>query len=124
MVEKKFILIGMDDKRSKKIAEVLGNKTAKKILNYLAETKEASQQDIATDLKIPINTVDYNIKKLNKAGLVDKSKNFFWSKKGKRIIMYKAAKKHIVISPKSLRPNLNTLSWAVWSLSRKASMFW
>lgn len=95
----KFILMGLEDSRSKDIAEVLGNKTARKILDYLSETKEASEKDIADGLKIPINTVEYNLNKLIKSGLVEKTKNFFWSKKGKKIEMYKLARKHIIISP-------------------------
>jgi uncharacterized secreted protein with C-terminal beta-propeller domain/ribosomal protein S25 len=104
----KFISINLNDKRSKKIAEVLGNKTCKKIIDYLAETKQVSEKDIADFLNIPINTAEYNLKKLLETGLVEKTKNFFWSKKGKKILMYKLAKKHIIISPKS-KPNLTAL---------------
>ncbi|MDP2926063.1 MAG: beta-propeller domain-containing protein [Nanoarchaeota archaeon] len=109
MVEDKFIMYGIDDERSKDIADVLGNKTCKKILNYLADIKEASEKDISDALNMPINTVEYNLKKLVKSGLVEKTKNFFWSVKGKKIQMYKLAKKHIIISPKSTRPNIEKL---------------
>jgi DNA-binding transcriptional ArsR family regulator len=98
-MDDKFILMGLDDSRSKDVAEVLGNKTCKKILDFLAEIKEASEKDIADGLKIPINTAEYNLNKLVKSGLVEKSKNFFWSKKGRKIDMYKLAKKYIIISP-------------------------
>ena len=97
----KFILMDMDDERSKKIAEVIGNKTCKKIIDYLSEVKEASEKDLADKLNIPINTVEYNLVKLVESGLVDKTKNFFWSVKGKKIDMYKLSNKKIVISPKS-----------------------
>lgn len=105
----KFILMGLDDERSKNVAEVLGNKTCKKVIDYLAEIKEASEKDISDALKIPINTVEYNLKKLLNSGLVEKTKNFFWSKKGKKIPMYKLAKKHIIISPKIKKPSLTAL---------------
>ena len=72
----KFILVGLDDERSKHVAEVLKNKTCKQLLDFLAETKEASEQDISKELGIPINTVEYNLQKLMKAGLVEKTKNF------------------------------------------------
>ena len=104
----KFILMNMDDERSKLVAEVLGNKTCKTIIDYLSEIKEAGQQDISKALGIPLNTVDYNLKKLIKSGLVEKTKNFFWSTKGRKIEMFKLARKHIIISPK-MRPNLNQL---------------
>ncbi len=107
-MDDKFIMMGLDDERSKKVAEVLGNKTCKKILDYLADNKEASEKDIADALGIPINTAEYNLKKLLETGLVEKAKNFFWSKKGRKIDMYKIAKKHIVISPKS-KPTLTAL---------------
>src|SRR3989338_11196653 len=102
----KFIMMGLDDERSKKMAEVMGIPTCKKILDYLADTNEASQKDISGALNIPMTTLDYNIKKLLDVGLIEKTKNFFWSAKGKKIPMYKLARKHIVISPKSTKPNL------------------
>ncbi|MBR9701969.1 helix-turn-helix domain-containing protein [Candidatus Pacearchaeota archaeon] len=105
----KFVLMDLDDRRSKKVAEVLGSKTCKKMLDYLSETKEASQKDISDALGIPLNTVEYNLKKLLASGLVEKTKNFFWSKKGRRIVMYKLAKKHIIISPKNKKPSATAL---------------
>lgn len=109
MTDDKFILMNMGDERAADIAEVLKNKTCKKILEFLAETKEASEQDIAKALGIPLNTVEYNINKLVKSGLVEKAKNFFWSVKGRKIEMFKLAKKHIIISPIQKRPNMNAL---------------
>ena len=102
-------MMGLDDERSKKMAEVMGNPTCKKILDYLADTNEASQKDISDALNIPMNTLDYNIKKLLDVGLIEKTKNFFWSAKGKKIPMYKLARKHIVISPKSTKPSIIAL---------------
>ncbi|MCK9568087.1 helix-turn-helix domain-containing protein [Candidatus Pacearchaeota archaeon] len=100
MDENKFMLISMEDETSKAVAEVLGSKTCKKIINHLAEIKEASQKDLSDALKIPMNTLDYNMKKLLESGFIQKKKNFFWSKKGKKIIMYELSNKSIVISPK------------------------
>jgi hypothetical protein len=51
MKDEKFILTSLDDENSKAISEVLGSKTCKKIIDFLAETKEASEQDIASALK-------------------------------------------------------------------------
>tara|TARA_Y100000310_G_scaffold330494_1_gene402248 strand:+ start:1498 stop:3936 length:2439 start_codon:yes stop_codon:yes gene_type:complete len=108
-MDDKFVLVGLDDEKSKYVAEVLGNKTCKKILNYLAEVSEASVSDVANGLNMQLNTVDYNVKKLVKAGLVERVKNFFWSVKGKKIGMYKLAKKHIIISPKNQKPSASAL---------------
>jgi len=108
MASDKFILMGLNDEKAGHIAEVLKNKTCKKILDYLAEIKEASEKDMSRVLEIPINTVEYNLKKLVKSGLVVKAKNFFWSVKGRKISMYKLARKHIIISPNK-RPSLGAL---------------
>jgi len=107
MKDDKFILMGLDDKNSKAVAEVLGSETCKKILDFLAEVKEASEKDIAEGLGMKLNTAEYNLKKLIKAGFVIKSKNFFWSVKGRKIEVYKLAKKHIIISNK--KPSLSYL---------------
>lgn len=98
-MEKKYILVSLEDDKAKKLADVLGNKTSNKIINLLAE-KEMSEKDLADELNIPINTVEYNLKKLLAADLIEKSKNFFWSPKGRKIDLYQVSNKSIVISPK------------------------
>ena len=100
MDEEKFLLLSLDDSRTKKLSEVLSSKTAKKIIDYLAENLEASEKDLSDGLEVPINTIEYNLKKLVESGLVQKRKNFFWSKKGKKIVMYELSNKSIIISPK------------------------
>lgn len=107
-MDDKFILMGLNDERSAKVAEVLKNKTCKKIIDYLGDVKEASEKDISDVCGIPMNTVGYNIKNLIESGLVEKTKNYFWSVKGKKIKMYKLARKHIIISP-SKKPSLSYL---------------
>lgn len=98
--ENNYMLISLNDEKSKAISEVLGSSTCKKIINYLAETKESSQKDLSVALKIPMNTVEYNINKLLSSGFIQKRKNFFWSKKGKKIVMYELSNKSIIISHK------------------------
>jgi len=100
MNEKKYILISMEDERSKHLADVLGNKTCKKIIELLTEKSELSEKDISDNLKLPINTIEYNLKKLIQTELIERTKNFFWSKKGKRITTYQLSNKSIIISPK------------------------
>ena len=92
----------MDDEKAKAIAEVLGNKTSKKIIDTLTD-QDLSEKDLADKLNLPINTIEYNLKKLLKSELIEKSKKFFWSKKGKKIDIYKLSNKSIIISPKSSR---------------------
>ncbi len=95
-----FILISLEEEKAKKLAEVISNKTSRKILNYLSE-KEASESEIAKDLNIPVSTVHYNIKQLFQNGLIE-SKEFMWSEKGKKMEIYAPAKKFIVIAPKKI----------------------
>ena len=94
-------MVDLEDPRTGKIADAISNNTCKKILAVLSE-KELSEGDISKELDIPLNTVGYNIKKLVEASLIEKSKQFFWSAKGKRIPVYKISNKRIIISPKSM----------------------
>ena len=95
----KYILVSLEDERSKNIAESISNKTARKVLDYLSTKEEAGTEEISKKLNLPISTIDYNLKNLKKAGLVE-TKHFEWSQKGKRIVLYSVAKKLIVIAPK------------------------
>lgn len=95
----KFLMFSLDDEKSKKLGEVISNPTCKKIIDVLSE-KRLSETDIAKELKIPVNTVEYNLKKLVGAGIVETAKDYFWSVKGKKIPVYQIANKLIVISPK------------------------
>ena len=97
----KHIMLDLDDSRIADLADVISNKTSKKIISYLAEN-EASEAEIARDLKLPANTINYNIKKLVNVGLIESAKEHFWSVKGRKILKYKVANKKVVISPKSL----------------------
>ena len=65
-----FLLISLDDEKSKSIAEVLSSKICKEIINLLAQN-ELSEKDISERLNSPINTIEYNLKKLLKAELIE-----------------------------------------------------
>ena len=95
----KHLLLSLEDDNAKALGETIANKTSRKIVSFLAE-EEASENKIAKALGIPINTVEYNLKKLLQAGLIEKAKKFFWSEKGKKIDIYKVANKLIIIAPK------------------------
>ena len=94
-------MIDLDDARIAKIADVISNKTAKKILSLLAEG-ELGGGEISTKLNSPLNTITYNLKKLVEAGLVEKVNRIFWSSRGKRIEIYKLTNKNIIISSKKI----------------------
>ncbi len=106
MEDNTFMMVSMKD--SKSVADALSNKTAQKILQYLTEKKEATESELSEKLEIPLPTVHYNIQQLKKANLI-KSKEFFWSKKGKKMKIFTLAKKFIVISPDSSENTLSKL---------------
>ena len=94
----KYLLFSLEDESSKKLGEAISSPTCKKIMNILAE-KELSESEIAKELSLPLNTIDYNIKNLLKSGLIEKASKW-WSVKGRKIDTFKLANKMIVISPK------------------------
>jgi len=106
MVDETFMLLSMKD--SKNVADAMSNKTAQKIIAYLIEHNESTKSELSKELKVPLPTVHYNIKQLKKAKLIE-AKEFFWSKKGKEMLVYKLAKKYIIISPDSSEGTLSKL---------------
>jgi|TARA_Y100000034_G_scaffold6965_1_gene7681 DNA-binding transcriptional ArsR family regulator len=106
MVDETFMLLSMKD--SKAVADAISNKTAQKIIAYLTEHKESTESELSKELKVPLPTVHYNIQQLKKAKLIE-AKEFFWSKKGKEMLVYKLAKKYIIISPDSSEGTLSKL---------------
>lgn len=93
------VILNLEDPRTKHIAEAITNKTSKKVLRELT-IEDMSTSEISKKLNLPINTVDYNIKKLIQAGLIER-KSFFWSPKGKKIHVYGISNKKIIINPKT-----------------------
>jgi len=94
------ILISLDDERAKHLGDVISSKSCQKIINFLTHS-EGTVSDISKKLKMRLNTVDYNVKKLIKTGLIEK-KSFWWSVKGKKMPVYKVSNKKIIVSPKKL----------------------
>ena len=97
MAEEKFLLVGLDDDKSKSLASVISSHSSRKILDLLAD-KPLSETDIANKLNIPLTTVHYNIKQLLNANLIQ-IHDFLWSDKGKKVNYYKLSNKLIIIAP-------------------------
>ena len=109
MKDDRSIMVDLGDPKAKAIAEVIGNKTCNKIIDFLADN-EATVTDISVKLKMPLNTVDYNIKKLVQSGLIEKASHW-WSVKGKKMPVYRVANRQIIISPrKSL---VQAFAWVI-----------
>ena len=98
-MDNKHIMISLGDDKAKHVSEVIGSKSCNRILGLLADG-DLTVSEIARKLKMPMNTVDYNVKKLVKAGLVEKAAHW-WSVKGKKMPTYKVSNKKIIISPRS-----------------------
>ncbi len=100
MPKSNFLLVDLNEPKTKKLAETITSETSRKILNYLAE-KEDTEQTIAQAMQIPISTVHYHLKKLQEAGLVT-VEEFHYSPKGREVNHYKLANKYIIIVPQKL----------------------
>lgn len=99
MTKEKFILVSLKEDESKKLAQIVSNDTARRILDFLAE-KEATESQLADKLGIPISTVHYNLQALVKGKLVE-ADQYHYSDKGKEVLHYRLANKYIIIAPKS-----------------------
>jgi len=95
-----FILVDLNEAKTKKLAETITSDTSRKILNYLTE-KEGAESVIAKELDLPLPTVHYHLQKLQEAGLVI-VKEFHYSTKGREVNHYKLANKYIIIAPKKV----------------------
>ncbi len=109
-------MVDLDDEKSKYLSEVLTNDTCKKILLLMSEIDEVTETDISKSLNIPLNTVNYNMKKLLGSNLVEESEKRLWSQKGKKIRIYRISNKSILISPKS-KSRMNKVLTSIITLS-------
>lgn len=99
-MDRSYVMIDLDDPRTARLAEVMSNSTCKKILGFLAHS-ELSESELSRSLKVPLNTINYNMKKLVSAGLAEPARSLL-SVKGKAVRVYRISHKKIVISPKTL----------------------
>ena len=95
--DEKLLILPLNDKNSKKISQIISNDTARNILEAIA-SEPLSASRIAEKLRIPLSTVQYNLEKLNSAGLakVERTK---YSEKMKHVKIYAPQRKFVVIVP-------------------------
>ena len=96
MPENSFLLVNLADEKSKKLGELIGNKTARKILELLGK-KEYTATDLAKELNLPLSTIHYNLTNLEQSKLI-KADEYHYSKKGKEIKHYALANKLVIIA--------------------------
>jgi len=101
MGTKNFLLLSLEDSETKRIANIVGNESCKKILDFLSQKEDSTESEISKKLDIPISTVHYNLNQLMRSGLVN-VEEFHYSKKGKEVNHYKLANKYIIITPKKV----------------------
>ncbi len=100
MAKNNFLLVDLNEDKTRKLAETITSETSRKILNHLAE-KEDSEANISSALGMPISTVHYHLQKLQEASLVT-VEEFHYSQKGREVNHYKLANKYIIIAPKKV----------------------
>jgi predicted ArsR family transcriptional regulator len=96
-----FLLVDLNETKTKKLAETITSNTSRKILNHLTQKDHDTENNISKELSIPISTVHYHLQKLVEAKLLD-IKEFHYSEKGREINHYKLANKYIIIAPKKV----------------------
>ena len=95
--DEKLLILPLNDKNSKKISQIISNDTARNILEAIASVP-LSTSELAEKLRIPLSTVQYNLDKLNNAGLV-KVERTKYSEKMKHVKIYAPQRKFVVIVP-------------------------
>jgi len=95
--DEKLLILPLNDKNSKKISQIISNDTARNILEAIA-SEPLSASEIAEKLGIPLTTVQYNLERLNDAGLV-KVERTKYSEKMKHVKIYAPQRKFVVIVP-------------------------
>ncbi|MBD3313004.1 helix-turn-helix domain-containing protein [Candidatus Woesearchaeota archaeon] len=117
-----FLMVSLEEEKAKKLAQVISNDTARKILDHLA-SKKATESELAKELGIPISTVHYNLKHLLASKLVE-AKEYHYSNKGKEVLHYSLANKYVIIAPKSasesIRSKLKSIIPAIVIISAAA----
>jgi DNA-binding transcriptional ArsR family regulator len=101
MAKNNFLLVDLNEKKTKKLAETITSETSRKILNYLTEKEHDTEANMSKELKIPISTVHYHLQKLTEASLIV-AEEFHYSKKGREVNHYKLANKYIIIAPRKV----------------------
>jgi len=99
MSDESFLMVSLEEEKSKKLAQVLSNDTSRKILDLLSKNNMMSETRIAKELDLPLSTAHYNLNLLLKSDLVN-DEHFTYSEKGKKIVHYQLSNKYVIIAPK------------------------
>ena len=108
--EKLLILQLSED--SRKIARLLSNETSIRILKLLNK-KSMSAGDLADELEVRLNTLKYNLDSLLEAEMI-RVRHVKWSRKGRKIKVYEAVEKVIILLPAKKNPETSFTSMKFW----------
>ncbi len=95
--EQDVAVISFRDDEGREVMEALSNDTCQSILESLSEEGKTASE-LSDELDMTIQRVQYNLKKLKKAGLV-KADHMKYSSRGKEMDVYTLAKKYFVFGP-------------------------
>jgi len=101
--ENTFLMVNLNDSKTKKIAQAIQSNTCKKILDLLAHGPK-TETDISKELSMPISTAHYNLSLLVESKLV-KADEYHYSRKGKEMLHYSLANKYVIITPGDASPS-------------------
>src|SRR3989344_9558279 len=98
MPKEPFLLLSLQEEQAKRLAQVISNDTSRKILDYLARQKDATETQMAKEVLLPLSTIHYNIQQLLQGRLIE-AEEFHYSPKGKEVNHYRLANRYIIIAP-------------------------
>lgn len=99
MADEPYLLVSLEEEKSKKLAQVLSNDTSRKILDYMSKKEYVTETEVAKELKIPLSTAHYNLDLLLKTDLIN-GDQYKYSEKGKKIVHYMLSNKYVIIAPR------------------------
>lgn len=97
--EERFVVVPLGSD-SKKIGQVIGSESCRRILDSLA-TEPASASQLAEKMEVPLTTVQYDIEKLLGAGLI-RVERVVRTEKMRQMKIYGPVRKLIVVVPERL----------------------
>ena len=111
--EEKLLILQLSED-CKKISRLLSNETSIRILKLL-NNKSMSAGDLANELQVRLNTLKYNLDSLLEVGLI-RVRQIKWSRKGRKIKIYEAVKRVIILLPGKKNPDPSFVFTKFWQV--------
>lgn len=111
--EEKLLILHLSED-CKKISRLLSNETSIRILKLL-NNKSMSAGDLANELQVRLNTLKYNLDSLLEVGLI-RVRQIKWSWKGRKVKIYEAVKRLIILLPGKKNPDTSFVYTKFWQV--------